>query len=172
MTKDEKRTVVQELVIQLKSLKGAVITEYLGTSVGQMEKVRDELFKQGIIYRVAKNSLLKRAINEAGMTQPPGDILDRPIAMAISNDEVTVAKVLAKINREFETVVPIAGIFDGQFVDAAVVSRLAKLPGRHELLGQLVGGLASLPAKMVRTINNPLQGLVTALGAIKTQKEA
>lgn len=173
MTKGDKQALVDDLVSQLKSLKGAVITEYRGTSVGQMEKVRSELFKQGVHYRVAKNSLLKRAVKQAGMIEPEGDVLDRPIALAVTDtDEVTIAKVMTKLNKDFETIVPVGGIVDGQFVDAGVISRLAKLPGREELLGRLVGGLASLPTKMVRTINNPLQGLVTALSAVKTQKEA
>lgn len=173
MTKGDKQALVQELVTQLKDLKGAVITEYRGTSVSQMEKVRNELFKQGINYRVAKNSLLKRAVKEAGIEEPDTGILDLPIALAVSNDdEVTVAKVMTQINKDFETIVPVGGIVDGQFVDAGVVSRLAKLPGRDELLAKLVGGLASLPTKMVRTITNPLQGLVTVLTAVKDQKEA
>lgn len=170
MTKGEKQALVQELVTQLKGRKAAVITEYRGTSVAQMEKIRTELFKQGINYRVAKNSLLKRAVQEAGILEPDSGILDLPIALAVGNhDEVTVAKVLTQIGKDFETIVPVGGIVDGQFVDAGVVSRLAKLPGREELLVKLVSRLASLPTKMVRTINNPLQGLINALVAIKDQ---
>lgn len=170
MTKAEKQALVSELVTQLRTLKAAVITEYRGTSVAQMEKLRGELFKQGIHYRVAKNSLLKRALQEAGMNGADSEVLDQPIAMAVSTeDEVTIAKAMMKLNKEFETIVPMAGIVDGQFVDASVIKRLAQLPGREELYAKLVGGLASLPTKMVRTINNPLSGLVTALTAVKAQ---
>lgn len=173
MTKAEKQALVSELVTQLRSLKAAVITEYRGTSVSQMEQLRGSLYKQGIHYRVAKNSLLKRALEEVGMNGSDSSVLDQPIAMAVSTeDEVMVAKAMTKLHKEFDTIVPVAGIVDGQFVDASVISRLAKLPSREELYGKLVGGLASLPTKMVRTINNPLQGLVTALTAVKSQKEA
>lgn len=173
MTKAEKQALVQELVTQLRTLKAAVITEYRGTSVSAMEKLRGDLYSQGIHYRVAKNSLLKRALEEAGIEVSDASILDQPIALAVSHeDEVGAAKAIAKISKEIETVVPVGGIVNGQFVNVSVIKRLAALPGREEMYAKIVGGLASLPTKMVRTIANPMQGLVTALQQVKTQKEA
>ena len=64
------------------------------------------------------------------------------------------------------------GVINGEFVDSSVVTRLAKLPGREEMYAKIVGGLASLPTRMVRSVANPMQGLVTALNQVKAQKEA
>ncbi len=173
MTKAEKQQYVDELVTQLRTLKGAVIAEYRGSTVAQTEQLRTKLHDQGIAYRVAKNSLLKRAFDQAGIVVTEPEILDRPIALAVSqDDEVSVAKAITSLNKEIETIVPVGGIVNGVFVSAQVISRLAQLPSREQLYAKLVGGLASLPTKMVRTIANPMQGLVTALNQLKTQKEA
>lgn len=173
MTKAEKQAYVQELVTQLRTLKAAVMTEYRGTSVSQMEQLRKQLHQKGISYKVTKNTLLKRALEEAGIVVEDAAILDLPIAMAVSEaDEVEVAKTISAVNKEIETIVPVAGIVNGQLVSKEVVLRLAKLPGREELYAKLVGGLASLPTRMVRSVANPMQGLVLALNQIKAQKEA
>jgi len=173
MTKAEKVAYVSNLVTLLRTLKGAVMTEYRGTSVAQMEQLRKTLHEQGISYFVTKNNLLRRAFDEVGIPVEDPTILDLPIAFASSDrDEVEVAKALAKLQKEVETIVPVGGVINGAFVPASVVARLAKLPGREEMYAQIVGGLASLPTRMVRSINNPMQGLVTALNQVKTQKEA
>ncbi len=173
MTKAEKQQQVEDLVTQLRTLKAAVITEYRGTSVAQMERLRKQLYDKGIAYKVAKNSLLKRALEQAGIDVTDSAILDQPIALAIgTEDEVTVAKAITAAQKEIETIVPVAGIVDGAFVSAATVKALAKLPSREELLARVVGSLAGLPGRMVRTIANPMTGLVTALHQVKAQKEA
>lgn len=173
MTKAEKVAYVSDLVAQLRNLKGAVMTEYRGTSVAQMEQLRKTLHAQGISYKVTKNNLLRRAFEEAGIPVSDPAILDLPIALASSNqDEVEVAKAITKLQKEMESIVPVGGVINGAFVDASVVKRLAKLPGREEMYAQIVGGLASLPTRMVRSIANPMQGLVTALSQVKAQKEA
>jgi large subunit ribosomal protein L10 len=173
MTKAEKQAHVQDLVSQLRTLKAAVITEYRGTSVAQMDQLRKQLDDKGITYKVAKNTLLKRALDEVGITVSDPALLDQPIALAMSNDdEVLVAKALTDVNKEMETIVPSGGIVNGAFVNAQVITRLAKLPGREQLYAQLVGGLGSLPTRMVRTIANPMQQLVTGLNQVKAQKEA
>lgn len=173
MTKTEKQAYVADLVESLRSIKAAVMTEYRGTSVADMDKLRTKLHEQGITYKVTKNNLLKRALQEAGIEITDEAVLDLPIAMAMSDqDEVEVAKTITGVNKEIESIVPVAGIVNGQFVSADVVKRLATLPGREELYAKIVGGFASLPTRMVRSIANPMTGLVTALNQVKVQKEA
>lgn len=173
MTKADKQAYVSDLVTQLRDVKAAVITQYQGTSVAQMEQLRDKLHEQGVRYKVAKNSLLKRALEEAGIEVSDASILDLPIALAMSDqDEVSVAKTMTSVGKEIETIKPLAAIINGDFVSADVVVRLSKLPGREELYAKLAGGLASLPTRMVRSIANPMTGLVTALNQLKAQKEA
>ncbi len=173
MTKAEKQAYVSDLVTQLRTLKAAIITEYQGTGVAQMEVLRRSLHDQGITYLVTKNSLLKRALAEAEIELAQPELLDKPIAMAISHeDEVGVAKAIAKIGKDIETIVPVGGIVNGAMVPASVVIMLAKLPSREEMYSKLVGSLGGLTSRMVRTIANPMQGLVQALQQVKAQKEA
>ncbi len=173
MTKAQKEQYVAELVTQLRTLKAAVITEYRGTNVADMTKLRDQLFEKGVQYKIAKNSLLKRAFSEAGITVDDETILDKPIALAIGyEDEVSVAKAITDANKQIESIVPLGGIVNGSFVNANVVITLANLPSREEMYAKIVGGLASLPTRMVRSIANPMTGLVTALNQVKAQKEA
>lgn len=173
MTKAEKQAYVSDLVTQLRDVKAAVITQYQGTSVAKMEQLRNKLYDQGVRYKVAKNTLLKRALQEAGIEVTDESILDLPIALAFSDqDEVMVAKTMTGITKEIETIKPLGGIVNGVFVSGDVIIRLSKLPGREALYTMLVGGLASLPTRMVRSIANPMTGLVTALNQVKAQKEA
>ncbi len=172
MTKADKQAYVQEMSTLIREAKAAVFTQYRGTSVAQMENVRRKLHEQGITYKVTKNSLLKRVLDEAGITVSDAAVLDLPLAMASSNtDEVLAAKAIAALGKEIETIVPVAGIVNQEFVYASTIQRLAKLPGREEMYAKIAGGLASLPTRMVRSIANPMQGLVTALSQIQTQKE-
>lgn len=173
MTREQKEIYLHRLTDELTGLKGAVIAEYRGTNVAAMERIRRRLFELGIDFGVIKNSLFKRAIVAAGLTEPAGDFLDAPIALASSHrDEVEVARALRDLNREFDTLVPVAGIIDGQCVGAAVVACLAALPSRDELLGQVVSGLAGLTGRMTRAINNPLRSLAAVALAIKQTREA
>ena len=173
MTKAEKQAYIEELVTQLKGSKAAIFTEYHGTSVPQMEKLRTDLYGKGISYKIAKNSLVKRALGEVGVAITDESILDRPIAIAASGeDEVTVAKAVVAVNKELESIVPIGGIVNGNFVGGDMIKTLSTLPGREELYAKMVGSIAGLPTRMVRTFANPLQGLVTVLTQVKSQKEA
>lgn len=173
MTKTEKQAYVDELIAQLGKVKAAVFTEYLGTTVAQMDQLRGQLYEKGIGYKVAKNSLLKRALHEVGLTVDDESILDKPLAIATgADDEAVTAKAVVQIGKTVETVVPVGGIVNKQYVSADVIKRLAALPGREELYGKIVGSLAGLPTRMVRTIANPMTGLVTALNQVKAQKEA
>jgi large subunit ribosomal protein L10 len=172
MTKAEKQAYVDELTTQLGKVKAAVFTEYLGTTVAQMDQLRGTMYEKGIGYKVAKNSLLKRVLGESGIAIEDQSILDKPLAIATGmDDEVMTAKIVVQVGKEIETVVPLGGIVNGKFVGADVIKRLAALPGREELLGKMVGSLAGLPTRMVRTIANPMTGLVTALNQVKAQKE-
>ena len=173
MTKQEKQAYVASLTEQLTTSKAAVLTEYHGTTVAQMEQLRRQLYAKGIQYKVAKNSLVKRTLDDLGIVVTDLAILDRPVAIAASNtDEVELAKALASAHKEIETIIPVAGIVNGSFVGASVIQRLATLPSREELYAKMVGSLAGLPTRMVRTIANPMQGLVTALHQIQAKKEA
>lgn len=173
MTRTEKEQRVAELVAELKSVKGLVVTEYLGTSVTQLEELRKVLREQGSTYKVVKNSLVKRALATTGMKIDDESILDKPVAFATTlTDEVALAKAVVDFGKKCETIKPVAGIVNQQFVPASTISRLAQLPSREQLIAQIVISLGSLPTKMVRTINQPLVGLVQALGQIQKQKEA
>jgi large subunit ribosomal protein L10 len=172
MTKAEKQAYVDELTSQLGTVKAAVFTEYLGTTVAQMDQLRGTMYEKRIGYKVAKNSLLKRVLKNASIEVTDETILDKPMAIATGmDDEVITAKTVMQVGKEIETVVPLGGIVNGKFVGADVIRRLAALPGREELLGKMVGSLAGLPTRMVRTIANPMTGLVTALNQAKAQKE-
>ncbi len=173
MTKAEKQAYVTELVTRLRTTKAAVMTEYRGISVAQMEQLRRQLFDKGVSYQVAKNSLLKRALAEAGIEIDDPTVLDLPIALAMGDeDEVSVAKAVTAVNKDLDMIVPVGAIVNGSYVTAETVKALAKLPSREELYARVVGSLAGLPTRMVRTIANPMQGLVTALTQVKAQKEA
>ncbi|MBS3938253.1 MAG: 50S ribosomal protein L10 [Peptococcaceae bacterium] len=170
-TRDEKQLVVQELVEVLQRSKGAVLTNYRGISVIKDTDLRAKLRKAGIEYRVVKNTLLKRAADEAGIVGLAG-YLEGPTAIALCNDPVAPAKVLTawiKANKLLEIK---GGILGGKAIDANGVIVLAELPPRDIMLGRVVGTIQAPLAGLVNVLHGPLRKLAYAVDAVRQQREA
>ncbi len=169
--REEKQLVVQELAERLRASKGAVLTDYRGLSVAKVTDLRNKLRDADVEYRVIKNTLLKRAADQAGI-EGLDTYLEGPTAMAFSADPVAPAKVLAdwiKANKMLEIK---GGIVEGRVIDSGGVTHLAELPPREVLLAMVVGTLQAPITGLVNVLHGPLRKLVYAVDAIAKQQEA
>lgn len=149
-----------------------ILTNYRGLNVSQMTDLRRRLRAEGIEFRVVKNSLVERAARQLEMTGLERYLVG-PTAMAFSvGDPVMPVKLLAAFARESKILELKAGWIEGQLIDAAEVASLADLPGRQELVARVVGGIAAPLTGLAMVTAGPIRQLVTAINAIKEQKEA
>jgi large subunit ribosomal protein L10 len=170
MPTEAKQATVAELKDELSKARTTIVADYRGLTVSDIQSVRRNLRGQGITYRVVKNRLAKIAAQEAG-TGELNELLVGPSALAMgSGDEVTLAKTFLDAIKPFRQVAVRGAVLSGKRVDADAVARLATLPTRDILLGQLAGGIASPLSSMASLLAAPLRNLGYALQQVADQK--
>lgn len=154
-TQIQKRELVEQIKEKIQNSKSFVILDYKGLTVAQDTEFRAEFRKNGVDYKVLKNTLVKKALNELGYTEFD-EALNGPSAFAFSmEDAVAPAKVAADGCKNYKTMQIKCGMFDQKFADASVVDAMSKVPNRETLLAMLVSVLSA-----------PMRGLAVALNAI------
>ena len=151
---------VAELAEQMKAASSGVLVDYKGINVEDDTKLRADMRKNNVDYRVIKNTLIRFAAKEAGL-EGLDDVLNGTTALAISADDVIApAKVVAEYAKKDENIYNIkAGFIEGKVVSVEEIMQLANLPSKEILLGRLVGGL-----------QGPIFGLALVLKAIADKK--
>ena len=171
LTKEKKSEILAKLEDRISRAKSFVISEYQGTTVADIEKMRKEFYASKIDFQVAKNTLLAIALKN-NKIEVPAEIFDKPITLCWGyEDEVMPAKKIYGFSKEVSTLIPIGVVLDGKFYNADQVKALAALPGKEQLLGQLVGTLNAPISGFVYVLKANLSGLVNVLEQIKSQKE-
>ena len=156
----EKENKVAELQSWISESNGVVIADYRGLTVAEVTDLRTQLRNAEVGYKVAKNTLIKRAANNLDITELDS-YLEGPTAIAYAQDPVALCKILVEFSEQHKALEVKAGYVDGQFADVAMITSLAKLPSREVLLGKLLGSMQS-----------SLYGFVRAIDAIKEKLEA
>ncbi len=155
----EKENKVAELQSWIQESQGVILADYRGLTVAEVTDLRAQLRNADIGYRVAKNTLIKRAANNLEITDFD-PYLEGPTAIAYAQDPVALCKILVEFSEKHKALEVKAGYVDGQFADVTMITSLAKLPSREVLLGRLLGSMQS-----------SLYGFVRAIDAIKTKLE-
>lgn len=169
-TRVQKEQNVQALSEQLKNAKSLVFANFQGLKVKESEELRKLCKDEQIVYMASKKTLVQKALEQAGMNMKVTDF-EGSVSVAFGiGDEVAPARVLADFAKKHEAVKIYGGVLEGNFIDGAKVTALAKLPTKQQLLGQLVGTLNAPVSGFVNVLAGNLRGLVTVLGAIKEQK--
>ncbi|OLT25443.1 50S ribosomal protein L10 [Actinomadura sp. CNU-125] len=153
MAKDHKDEAIAELKNEFESSNGAVLTEYRGLSVAQVTELRGNLGEVAR-FRVVKNTLTKRAANEAGVDEQFRELLEGPSAIAfVRGDVVEAAKGLRDFAKANPALVIKGGYIDGQSMDAKQVTKLADLESREVLLAKLAGAMKGSMANAAALFN-------------------
>lgn len=171
MNREEKAQVIEQLTEKFRE--GSVVAvNYQGVNVARSTQLRAKSFEIGVEFLVVKNTLARRAADAAGVSEL-SEFMVGPTAVALSEDPVASAKLMTEIADEVETFEVKGGLLDGgQMMSAADVVQLSRLPGREQLIAQVVGGISSPLTSFVTVLNNTVQGLVVALGQVAEQKQS
>ena len=148
-----------------------LFADFRGLTVGELTHLRRLLKKEGGRLSVYKNTLTRRALDELNIAYP-SEFLVGPSAVIHSQaDAIKLTKVLVDFKKEVDKLSIKGGILDNGVLSEEGVTALAQLPGREELLAQLVGSLKSPLNRLVASISGPTRGLVYVLSAIQEKKQ-
>ena len=168
MARPDKTAAVAEIVEQFNDSAGAVLTEYRGLSVKQLQDLRRAL-GENANYAVVKNTLTQIAAKEAGV-EGFDALLTGPTAIAfINGDLVEAAKGLRDFAKANPTLVIKGGVLDGKPLDAAEVAKLADLESREVLLGKMAGAMLASLSQAVYLFNAPLAQVARLAGALEAK---
>ena len=170
MARPDKAADVAELVESFQESAGAVLTEYRGLTVKQLQELRRSL-GENAHYAVVKNTLAKLAAKDAGIDGFE-DLLTGPTAIAfIKGDVVEAAKGLRDFAKANPTLVIKGGVLDGRPLDAKEVAKLADLESREVLLGKLAGAMLASLSQAVYLLNAPIAQAARLAGALQAKAE-
>ena len=147
-----KQPIVDEIKESLVDAKTVVLVDYRGLTVEQDTKLRKALREADVIYKVYKNTMVKRAIEGTEFDSVKED-LEGPTAVAISKTDATAAaRVIAKFAKENPALEIKSGVVEGTYYDAKGISTIASIPSREELLSKLLGSMQSPITNFARVI--------------------
>ena len=173
MQRTEKERVVAELAERLRSTESLIVADYRGLTNAQLEELRGKLRGSGARLQVVKNTLTRRAAEEAG-AGPLLALLEGPTAIAFvdaEGDPVAVAKALSDTARETKVLALRGGTLSGRSISGAEVEELAKLPAPDVIKSQLVGVIVAPLTQLAGLLAAPLRDLVGLIDARIAQLE-
>ncbi len=150
-----KKTAVEEIKNLISASKSIVLVDYKGITVEQDTALRKTLRENNVNYKVIKNTLFKKACEQLGITGLD-EALNGTTAFAFGAEDETVApRLVKKATKDFNTLSIKAGVYNNAGVDAKMIETLASIPGKEQLVAQLL-----------YVLNAPVSGLARALKAI------
>ncbi len=171
LKREEKASVVAELQEKFSQAKFFVVTDYRGLNVLDLQGLRHELRRNDAEFKVAKNTLLTRAVQGTDF-EPLQDHFKGTTAITLSySDPVTPAKILADFAKDHPQMSIRSAVLDGKLLGQEDITALAKLPSKDVLIGQMLSVLNGVPTGLVQVLSGVPRTFVYALQAIKDQKE-
>lgn len=166
-TRAQKEQDLTELTERLKSAKSIVLSEYRGTTVKDIDKFRRALSAEGIVSKVYKSPLIKKAFEANGIDAANIMEFKVPVIVSVSQeDEVAPARVIKTFGKEVKTIGILSGVLDGTFASKEQMMALADLPSKDELRAKLVGTINAPVSGFVNVLAGNLRGLINVLNAV------
>lgn len=147
-----KQPIVQAIAEEVKDAASVVLVDYRGLTVAQDTELRKQLRDAGIIYKVYKNTMMKRAFEGTDYADL-NNCLEGPSAIAISKEDATApARILCKFAKDAKALELKGGVVEGAVYDVAGLTELSLIPSREELLSKLLGSIQSPITNFARVI--------------------
>ncbi len=148
-----KQPIVAEISELLNGAASVVAVDYRGLTVAQDTELRKQLRDAGVVYKVYKNTMIKRAAEGTDYAALDPN-LEGPTAIAVSKDDATApARLLAEFAKKADKLEMKGGIVEGTYYDAKGIQVIATIPSREVLLGRLLGSMQSPIANFARVLN-------------------
>ena len=147
-----KQPIVEAIAEEIKDAQSVVLVDYRGLTVAQDTELRKQLREAGVVYKVYKNTMMKRAF-EGTECEGLESCLEGPSAIAVSKDDATApARILCNFAKDAPALELKGGVVEGNIYDVAGLTELSKIPSREVLLSRLLGSMQSPITNFARVI--------------------
>ena len=171
MNRKQKNLVVENIHDRLKKAKAVFVTDFTGINVEALSRLRRELKGAGMEYRVVKNTLIYRALQDTSMESVKDNVAG-PSGLTISyKDPVTAARVLKEFSKLMDKPFVRWGILGDKAITVEQVFELSSLPAREVLLSQLLAVMKGTPTNLVHVLSGVMRNFMGILTAIADKKE-
>lgn len=173
VTKAQKTQTVDDLKASLLSAKLTVVSDYQGTTVSELTNLRREIQKAGGQFTVAKNTLVKLAVQGQSFAPSLEEFLKGPTAVIYTDgDPVPVAKALTDYVKKAKKTSIKGGVLEGKKINEKDLKAISDLPSKEVLIAKMLGSMNAPAQNVVYALSGVSRNLVYALEAIRKQKEA
>lgn len=173
MNRNEKEQIVAEVAEEVRKAHGMFFTDFTGLTVEQATELRREFFKAGVNYRVVKNTLIQKALEQVTGFDRVYERLVGPTGVAFAfDDPVLPAKIIQKFSEKHSKLSLKVCVLEREVYDGTKLAELAKLMSRKELMGAILGCLQTPLAGVPSVVNAVLRDLVSVVGEIEKKKAA
>ena len=171
MNRDEKVAEVEELNGKFAKAKIAIVADYKGLTVPVLQELRHNLRRNEAEFRVAKNSLLIRAVEDTEYKGLQDQFVGTTAVTVSYDDPVSPAKILAEFSKDHPELKIRSASLDGKLLSVDEVIALSILPSKEVLLSQMLSVMNAVPTGLVQVLSGVPRTFLYALQAIKEQKE-
>jgi large subunit ribosomal protein L10 len=173
MKREEKEEIVAEVTEIARRSSGLFFTDFTGLTVEQVTELRREFRKSGIQYRVAKNTLIRKALESIGGYDAVFDRLAGPTGVAFAfEDPMAPAKIIQKFSDKHNKLALKICVIEKQVYDGSRLADLARMPSRKEIIASLLGTFQAPVAAIPSLINSLLGDVVSVIGEVERKKAA
>ena len=168
MNKNKKKIYIEEMKGFFSKTSSVLITHYQGLTVKQIDKLKSEMRKHGILFKITKNRITKLAL-EGTKFKKLENLFSGPTAVAFSNDAISSAKILTKFAKNNSHLKIIGGIMEDEPLSVEDVAKIATLPTLDEARVKIVG-ILSAPAQKIISIMLAPGSKIAILALAKSKK--
>ena len=154
MNKEKKKNYIEEMKNFFNKTNSVLITHYQGLTVKQIDELRSEMRKHGIMFKITKNKITKLAL-EGSKFKKLENLFTGPTAVAFSEDAITSAKILTKFAKNNSNLKIIGGIMEEETLSVKDVEKIATLPTLDEARAKITGILSSPAQKIISILLAP-----------------
>jgi len=173
MNKNEKSEIISEVKEMIENSTAVYLTDYSGITVGDINNIRNEFRKEGVEYKVFKNTLFKRALDESGKFEKLSGHLIGMTGYAFSGkNPVAPAKIIKKYFDASQKLALKACYIEDQYYEGSRLNELATLPSKPEIIAGILGSLDSPASGIVGAINAVIRELVSVIDEISKKQAA
>jgi len=168
MNKNKKKLYIEEMKEFFNKTSSVFVTHYQGLTVKQIDKLREEMRKNGILFKITKNRITKLAL-EGSKFKKLENLFTGPTAVAFSEDAITSAKILTKFAKSNSNLKIIGGIMEKEPLSVEDVEKIATLPTLNEARAKITGILTA-PAQKIMSILLAPGSKIAILAHAKSKK--
>ena len=169
MNKNKKKTYIEEMKTFFKKTNSILVTHYQGLTVKQIDELRSEMRKHGILFKITKNKITKLAL-EGSKFKKLENLFSGPTAVAFSKDAITSAKILSNFAKRNSNLKIIGGIMEEEPLSVQDVEKIATLPTLEEARAKIIGILTASAQRIMSILLEP-GSKIAILALAKSKKQ-